>query len=32
MASHCTNEDEKMEQRAPSPVPAVGEQGFKTQT
>jgi hypothetical protein len=28
MASHCTNEGEKMEQRPPSPLPAV-EQAFE---
>lgn len=30
MASHCTNEGEKMEQRLPSPVAAAVKQGFKT--
>lgn len=32
MASHCTKEGEKMEQRPLSPVAAVGKQCFKTHT
>lgn len=32
MASHCTNEGEKMEQRPLSPLPAVGGTGLNTHT